>query len=178
MSEIFSTLAIILGRKNIGEADRLLTLFTSDFGKIKVKAKGVRRALAKRKSHIELFNTVKCQIIQNKGYHILAQTELISDRSSIKSHLKLLRIAYHLVEIVERLTPEGQKQIELFNLLDRALSSINLDQWEDEERLTLAFEGKLLKLLGYGIPQDQKMTESYIENLIEQKLRSREVLKE
>lgn len=161
----------------MGEADRLLTFLTDDLGKITVLAKGVRKATAKRKSHIELFNTVKCQLIEGKNLWILAQTELELDRSVIKSNLKLLRIAYHLVELVERLLPENQKQHELFELLNRALSSINMNQWKDEDRLTLAFEEKLLRLLGFGMPEDKRQMESYIESLMERKLRSREILK-
>ena len=177
MNDSFVTRAIVLKRKNIGEADRLLTLLTGEMGKITVLAKGVRRATAKRKAHIELFNTVRCQLIEGKSLWILTQTELVADRSVIKSHLKLLRIAYHLVELVERLLPENQKQSELFELLNRALSSINMNQWRDEDRLTNAFEEKLLRLLGFGAPKDRRQTESYIESLMERKLRSREILK-
>lgn len=170
--------AIVLKRKSIGEADRLLTLLTYEMGKITVLAKGVRRAATKRKSHIELFNTIKCQLIEGKSFWILAQTELTADRSVIKSDLKLLRIAYHLAELAERLLPENQKQSELFELLNRALSSINMDQWKDEERLILAFEEKLLRLLGFGMPENKRQMESYIESLMEQKLRSKEILKD
>lgn len=169
--------AIILKRKNMGEADRLLTLLTREMGKITVLAKGVRRAVAKRKSHIELFNTIRCQLIEGKSFWILAQTELVEDRSIIKSNLKLLRIAYHLVELAERLLPENQKQGALFELLNRALSSINMNQWKDEDRLTSAFEEKLLRLLGFGTPEDKRQMESYIESLMERKLRSREILR-
>lgn len=172
MSAISTTLAIVLKRKNFGEADRMVTLLTHDGGKRTAIAKGVRGALSKRAAHIELFNTIKAQLIETKNMPILAQTELTSDRSSIKSHLKLLRIAYHLVEVVEKLTPEEQKQEEIFNLLNRALSSVNMNQWKDEERLTGAFETKLLTLLGYGIPEEKQKTRQYIENLIEQRLRS------
>lgn len=178
MNNSFVTRAIVLKRKNIGEADRFLTVLTREMGKITVLAKGVRRAAAKRKAHIELFNTIKCQLIEGKNLWILAQTELTIDRSIIKSDLKLLRIAYHLVELVERLLPENQRQSELFELLNRALSSINMNQWKDEERLTGAFEEKLLRLLGFGMPEDKRQMESYIESLMERKLRSREILKE
>lgn len=178
MSVISTTLAIVLKRRNVGEADRIMTLLTRDGGKCTVIAKGVRGATSKRAAHVELFNTIKAQLIERKGMSILAQTELVSDRSSIKSHLKLLRIAYHLVEVTEKLTPDGQRQEEVFDLLDRALSSINMDQWNNEERLTNAFEMKLLALLGYGLSEDPKKTQQYIEELIERKLRSRTVLKD
>ena len=80
-----STLALIIGRRNYREADRLLTIFTEKNGKMIVRAKGVRLSKSKRGGHIELFNTVKVQIIEGRGFPVLAQTELVEDRSSIKS---------------------------------------------------------------------------------------------
>ena len=140
MSKIFSSLAIIIGRRNYGEADRILTIFTEDRGKIVVMAKGVRLSRSKRRGHIELFNTIKAQVVESRGFPVLAQTELIADRSSMKSDIKLLRIAYHLAELVSRLTPDNEKQREIFDLLNRAFSSISLKVWDKEAYLSEKFE--------------------------------------
>ncbi|MBI5357112.1 DNA repair protein RecO [Candidatus Collierbacteria bacterium] len=176
MNNTFSTLALIIGRRNYHEADRLLTFFTEKNGKIVVRAKGVRLSQSKRQGHIELFNTIKAQIIEGRGFPILAQTELIEDRSLIKSDLKLLRIAYHLTELVSRLTPEHEKHQEIFDLLNRALSSINLGIWDKEGYLSEKFEEKLLRLLGYGVPPDGNSWHEYIESIADFKLRSQEIL--
>ena len=176
MSKVFSSLAVIIGRKNYGEADRILTLFTERDGKIVVRAKGVRLSRSKRRGHIELFNTIKAQIIESRGFPILAQTELIEDRSSIKSNIKLLRIAYHLTELVSRLTPEHEKHQEVFELLNRAFSSISLKVWDREAYLSEKFEEKLLRLLGYGAPPDGGSWHEYIESITDFKLRAQEIL--
>lgn len=176
MNNIFSTLAIIIGRRNYHEADRLLTLFTEKNGKMVVKAKGVRLSQSKRQGHIELFNTIKAQIVESRGIPVLTQTDLIADRSKIKSGLKLLRIAYHLTELVNKLTPEHQPQPELFELLNQALSSINLTTWQREEYLSGKFEEKLLRLLGYGSPADNRSWHEYIESITDSKLRAQKIL--
>ena len=176
MSKVFSSLAVIIGRKNYGEADRILTIFTEKNGKMVIRAKGVRLGHSKRRGHIELFNTIKAQIIDGRGFPILAQTELIEDRSSIKSNIKLLRIAYHLTELVSRLTPEHEKHGEVFDLLNRAFSSINLKTWDKEEYLSEKFEEKLLHLLGYGTPQNGDSWHEYIESITDFKLRAQEIL--
>lgn len=176
MRRIFSSLAVIIGRKNYSEADRILILFTERNGKMAVRAKGVRLTKSKRQGHIELFNTIKAQIIEGRGFPVLAQTELIEDRSSIKSDIKLLRIAYHLTELVSRLTPEHEKHGEIFDLLNRALSSINLKIWDKEEYLSEKFEEKLLHLLGYGAPPDGGTRHEYIESITDFKLRAQEIL--
>ena len=43
----FRTQAIILSRRDFGEADRLLTLFTPHHGKIRAIAKGARKPSAR-----------------------------------------------------------------------------------------------------------------------------------
>lgn len=169
-------MAIIIGRRNYGEADRILTIFTENQGKIVVRAKGVRLSKSKRRGHIELFNTIKAQIIESRGFPVLAQTELIADRSSIKSNIKLLRIAYHLAELISRLTPDNEKHGEVFDLLNRAFSSISLKTWSKEAYLSEKFEEKLLHLLGYGAPSDGGTWHEYIESITDFKLRSQEIL--
>lgn len=176
MSIVFSTLAIVIGRRNYHEADRILTIFTENHGKIVVRAKGVRLGKSKRRGHIELFNTIKVQIVENRGFPVLAQTELIADRSSIKSDIKLLRIAYHLTELVSRLTPDNEKHEDVFNLLNRAFSSISLKIWDKEAFLSEKFEEKLLYLLGYGAPPDGGTRHEYIESITDFKLRAQEIL--
>lgn len=171
----FTTLGIVMKRKNIGEADRLVTLLTRQEGKLVVRVSGVRKAASKRRSHLELFNTIKSQVIEAKGIPVLAQTELVHDRSHLKTRLKLLRIAYHLTEVTDHLTEERAVHPEVFDLLDRALSSINIDIWEQESRLVTAFEEKLLRLLGFGVPSIP--TRQHIEEIAQKKLRSQDILK-
>lgn len=173
----FVTPAIVLKRTNIGETDRLITLYTRHQGKMGVKAKGVRAENSKRRSHVELFNTIQAQVFEGKSFPILAQTELLKDRSNIKSDLKLLRIAYHLCEVVNYLTPERQPHRDVFDLLDRALSSIDMVIWKQEEKLVYAFEAKLLMLLGFGVPTENKSElHSYIEELVDTSLKSQKIL--
>ena len=174
----FIDLGIILRRKSRGEADRVVTILTRRHGKVQVIAKGVRKNGAKRGAHIELFNTVKIQVIEGKAGLILGQTELVIDRSRLKSDLKLMRIAFSLAEVVERLTPWEEPHPELFDLLDRALSSVSLDKWKNEDRLTQAFAEKVLKLTGFGIPKGVSDLHLYIEELVESRLRSQEILRE
>ncbi|OGY36422.1 MAG: DNA repair protein RecO, partial [Candidatus Andersenbacteria bacterium RIFCSPLOWO2_02_FULL_46_11] len=168
----------ILRRKSRGEADRVVWLLTKRHGKVQVIAKGVRKNGAKRGAHIELFNTIKAQIIEGKAGLILGQTELMAERSGLKSDLKLMRIGFSLVEVVDRMTPFLQSHPELFDLLDRALSSVSLDKWKNEDRLTQAFAEKVLKLTGFGIPKGVSDLHLYIEELVESRLRSQEILRE
>ena len=52
----FKTEGIIIKRRDYGEADRILTVMTREYGKLKIKAKGVRKITSRRSAHIELLN--------------------------------------------------------------------------------------------------------------------------
>lgn len=169
--------AIVIKRRNVGEADRFVTLFTDKEGKMTVRAKGVRAIGSKRKGHLELFNTIRASIHQKDHVSVLGQTILVSDRSYIKRDMKRLRIAFHLTELVERLTVANQQLRDVYDLLNRALSSIASHSWAEEDRWTLAFESKLLKMLGFGIPSESLPDiHEYIEELTDRRLRSRDIL--
>ena len=176
VTQSFLTPAIVLKRTNIGETDRIITFLTRLEGKMAIRAKGVRGALSKRRSHIELFNTATIQVINGKAFSILGQTELLADRSFLKRDLKSLRIAYHLVELVEKLLPEHQPQEDVFSLLDRALSSIGMEQWSNEPWLITVFEDRLLTMLGYGTSAPHQDLEYLIEDLLGSPLTSRAIL--
>ena len=51
----YKTQGIIIKRTNLGEFDRLLTVYTKDFGKILIRGKSIRKNQAKLKGHLELF---------------------------------------------------------------------------------------------------------------------------
>lgn len=172
-----SVLGIVLRRNNIGERDRLVTFLTRSMGKVTVRAAGVRDIRSKRKSHLELFNTIKAQLVGRDDHPCVGQTVLVRDRSSLKSDLKLLRIAFHLVELTDRLLAPYQQSSAAFDLLNRALSSITLEKWNHEDRITKAYESRLLSLLGFGVPPgDLDNIHEYIEELTDRRLRSREIL--
>ncbi|MCA9348456.1 DNA repair protein RecO, partial [Candidatus Saccharibacteria bacterium] len=67
MTRFLTTRAIILRRINYGEADRILTMLTSDFGKIRLIAKGVRKQKSRMAGGLELFGVSEINFIKGRG---------------------------------------------------------------------------------------------------------------
>ena len=61
----FRTQAIILKRRDFGEADRILTVFTPAYGKLDVIAKGARKPTSTKTGHVELFT--RTDMLIHKG---------------------------------------------------------------------------------------------------------------
>lgn len=143
----FKAEGIILKRKDFGEADRLLTVYTLQRGKIKVLAKGVRRITSRRAGNVELLNKVVMYLHPDKNFLILTEATAVAVFDTIKADLTLSTYAYHLIEIVDKLTAENQPDPILYSDLVQILSRLNKNP---RQILVRAFEAKLLTHLGFA----------------------------
>lgn len=169
---------IVLKRKNFGEADRLLTIFTKHLGKVKVIAKGVRRPISRKRGSLELFNQVKFFVAKGRNFDIVTEVELKDNFASWRKDLVRVGVAYHLAEVVERLTAEHQEHKEVFELLKDGYSKLRtLGYWQLHDFIE-GFKLSVLQELGfldkgkYGL----KNLDSFIEDLINGDLRTRKFL--
>ena len=142
----FKTEGIVLKRKNFGEADRILTVFTTHRGKISVLAKGVRRITSRRAGNVELLNRVSIYLHQTKGMPILTEAASIDTYSKLKENLRLSAVAFHIIELVDKLTAENQENRSLYLELVEVL--IRLER-NPRQILIRAFEAKILSNLGF-----------------------------
>ena len=163
MEKYLKTRAIVLRRSNYKEADRLITLFTEEKGKITAIAKGIRKITSKKRGHMELFNLVDMQAVDHKGWYILTQAQSQKTYSKIKTDLKTTSYGYYICEIFEKLIPEEEPSGILFKLLAKTL-----EYMDKSPSLTLlnAFNLKLLKILGfYSRSQIKNFSSSLVEYL-------------
>lgn len=173
----FKTEGIIIKRINIGEADRILTVFSKRLGKIKVKAIGVRKLISRRSPHIELLNYSVLTLHNGRSLPILTEATTVEDFSLIKENLTKVGFAYHICELVDGLTAEHQENRTVFNLLCSTLERLAAE--EDIVPIIHEFEVELLSLLGFWsktrVSQNLD-THYFIENILERKLRSKKLL--
>lgn len=168
---------IVLKRKNIGEADRLLTVFTKDTGKITIKAIGVRRITSRRASHIEPLNHVSFSMHKGSGTAVLTEAVTLSANDTIKNDLKKVGLAYHICEIVDGLCAEGQENYAVFSLLQDILGHIG--KGGNVVQHMYDFEIELLHHLGFYPKTEVSKAFNpsfYIESLLERKLKTRPLL--
>jgi len=111
------TRAAILSRTDYGEADRILTLLTPDFGKLTLVAKGVRRIKSKLAGGIELFSLSEITFIQGRGsMGTLVSTRLIKHYSHIITDIERTMLGYELIKQLNKIT-EDQPEEAYFTLL-------------------------------------------------------------
>lgn len=168
-----------MARKNYGEADRLLTVFSKHYGKLRVIAKGIRRPTSRKKSSLELFSHTRLFLAKGKALDIITDAEVKHNFSAWRKDLTRVGVAYHLSELVTRLSPEHQEHKEVFELLLASFQKLSdIDYWNLYSFIQ-SFKIRLLEELGFlerGKPGPKNL-DFYIEDLINGELRTKRFLK-
>ena len=179
MDRTYKTEGIILKRINYGEADRILTIYTKHYGKIRALAKGVRRITSRRGGNVELFNQAVLFLNKGKNLDLLTEAQVVNSFKSWRRDLKKVTVAYYFCELVDKLTPEEQPNQAVFQLLSNYLDKISTASLPE---LTRSFEETLLRELGFGVPEELRRSSNslrdYIESITEKKLNSQDIAKE
>ncbi len=128
MREDLKTRAIILSRINYGESDRIMTILTEDYGKVRLIVKGVRKQKSKLASSVELFSVSNIVFRYGKndiGRLINANLEVFYD--NILNNIDRVTMGYDLLKLLNKYT-EDKIDDEYFLLMSTALRSLNNDQ--------------------------------------------------
>lgn len=152
MTKKFKVEAVVVGRKDFGEKDIIINLFTKNKGKLKTLAKGIRKINSKRLGHLELGNYVKAVLYPGKSFVIITETEVIDYDQSLRLNNKKLGCLMFICELVNVLLPEGEENQEIFFDLLKTRKAISNKKFGQ----SVWFEGKILKRLGYGLPEQGK----------------------
>ncbi len=178
----FKTVGIVIKRRNYGEADKILTIFTKYYGKIQVKAVGIRRIPSRRAAHVELLNHSMLSLYRGRHMPILTEAEVIENFFPIKDDLDKVGLAFHLCELIDGLCPENQENTKVYYLLKNILTNLaknSRDKSNTASKSILEFEIELLTTLGYW-NKTNELNEKFdmrdlIENILERRLKSYDI---
>jgi DNA repair protein RecO (recombination protein O) len=144
---LYRTDAIIIRQSDFGEADRLLTVFTPDLGKLRWLAKGVRKITSRKSGHVELFMLTDMLVARGRTWDIISQSEVVEAYRHLREDLDKISHAYYLAELLDRFTEEHDANAPLFELL--ALTLARLSHLDDAFLVLRFFEMHLLSLTGF-----------------------------
>ncbi len=170
----YSSEGFILGRRNFGEGDRILTLFTRDFGKISLIAKGVRKLTSRKRGGVEIFNHVKFSAIKGKSLDILTEVQVIDSFDEIRADLRRVSVGYYLCEVIGKITRDNEEHSEIFNVLKEYFKKLTISR--NLKQLRMDFIHEVMVFLGFW-PEGAKMDnpDLVLEGIIERKLNSSRV---
>ena len=140
--------AIVLRRLDYGEADRILTLLTREYGKLGAIAKGARRSKARSVSTLDLFSRSTMMLAKGRNLDVIAQTQRLGDVRNISGDLQRTAYASLVAEVVDKVLEDRHPMDDVFDLVVLTLNRLN--QPERSCRADAAwFLMRVLDLLGY-----------------------------
>lgn len=132
---------------DFGEADRIVTFFTLEQGKLQGVARGAKRSKKRFAGALEAFAHLKLQLHLGNSLPTLSSADIVSIFPGIRSDLVKIGSAAYACELVERLTPDEEPAPRLFRLLYCYLERLDQDPPSASDRRFFAVN--LLKILGY-----------------------------
>ncbi len=119
---IYQTEGVVLNKADFGEADRLFTLFTEDFGKIKAVARGVRNLKSKLRYNLDLFSFSRFGLISSGEYwKILNTDESFSSKAILLSPEKFVSFS-RFAGLVDRMVQGEGDNLFLWNQIKETVS--------------------------------------------------------
>ena len=146
-SRNYQTKGIILKQTKLGEFDKIITIYTPEFGKLKAVAKGACRPKSKLGGNVEPLTYSLMLLAKGRNLDIVTQSQTINGFLSLKSDLWPMACGFYILELIDSFTVEGGDNRPLFDLLLDTLDQ--LSEPNSNETLLRYFELHLLHHLGY-----------------------------
>lgn len=139
--------AVILGVMDYREADKIVTIFALEQGKLKGLARNAKKSRQRFGGALEPFARLHLQVTLKEGLSTLNSADVVDVFPHIRTDLARITHAAYACELVEQLVPEGETNARLFRLLIAYLE--HLDRFPHDPSDRRFFEANLLKVLGY-----------------------------
>ncbi len=149
--------AVVLSSRPLGEADRIVTLFTKELGRVDAVVKGVRRTKSRWGGRLEPFGLVDLVLFRGRSLFTVTSAQLARTNLRLHEDREAMVAAGLLCEAAAGLFAEGEPEERAFNLLARALREIDAGFAGSALRAPLVLGAfvKLLSEAGYLPVLDQ-----------------------
>lgn len=150
----YRTHAVILRRRDFRDADRILTVFTPNYGKLELIAKGIRKTTSRKAGHLELFNHSALMIAQGRTWDLITEVAGVESYTNIRTDLDKISQANYISELIDCFSESGDENLPIWELLVLTLQEldalvISQDGRQDARMLQHWFEIQLLSLAGF-----------------------------
>jgi len=135
----YRTLGFIVKKQDLRETDQIFTVYTQDFGKIRILGRAIRKIDAKLKGNFQLFHLVELEFVQGKNHKTLTNALVVGEFIQIKKDLKKMKAAYQIAQALDSLIKREEGEKKIWELLEETLTRLN----------NLNFSSNRLRLLYY-----------------------------
>jgi DNA repair protein RecO (recombination protein O) len=142
--------AIVIHSRKQGETSKILTVLTSQFGKMTLIAKGARNPKSKYLGVLDTFNQIAIVLYrkENRDIQFLSQAEIINSFPSLHASLGKMALAAITCELIEKSEPQEHANPELYKYLLEALETLELSE-NGLRNIVRSFQLKFIENSGF-----------------------------
>lgn len=123
--DTFKIEGIVLQTTDFGDANRVVTIFSREFGKLEANAYGCRRARNPMSGAMQMFNHISAEVTQGLKVDTIRDADIIHFYGNLTADIDRLAYAALFFEIVNKMTLPKLPEINIFNLILKALPALN-----------------------------------------------------
>jgi DNA repair protein RecO (recombination protein O) len=146
MPGLYRDQGVVLRTMKLGESDKIITFMTQMNGKVRGVAKGVRRPGSRFGARLEPATHVALQCYRGRELDVVTQVETIDANRALREHYGCLTHAVSMLEAVDQVAQERERNVALYRMLVGALRTLASDP---SPVVSAAFFWKLLSLEGF-----------------------------
>ena len=147
-SNIYKAEGIVLSRRDLADTDRIVTLYTREFGRRRVVARAARRPNSQFAPHIELFTRVHLVAVAGMNLDVLTQAHTVETYPQLRANLAAYASAGWAIELIDGLSVDGESVPSAYTAVAEFLGALNAEH-NPPEPLLSAITLKLLDIHGY-----------------------------
>ncbi|WP_297406684.1 DNA repair protein RecO [uncultured Cetobacterium sp.] len=145
------TKGIVIKKNDFGEADRYITIFSEEYGKLELFIKGIRKSKKRNQSSADLLTLSEFTFYKKNNSLILSSIDSIEYFYDIKNDLEKLEIASYILSIVNEIVLYGEQKKEFFQRLKKALEFVTKNEDYYNYVMLLRMINWIIKNEGYNI---------------------------
>ena len=138
--------AVVLKQRDFGEADKILTIYSMELGKIHCIAKGIKRPKSKLRGSLLPFTHNSLVLFKGKSFYTITGADVIESFVNLRKDFNLMAYTSYILELLDSLLLEEEANQQIFVLLVGIMHLLNII---DPRVAVKIFEIRLLRILGY-----------------------------
>ena len=151
---------IIIAKKDIEEADRYITIFMEDYGKVSTVIKGIRKSKKRDKTAVDILSLTDFQFYKKNENLVISSFSTVKGYIGIKSDIDKINIAFYIFSVLNQILVENGRNRKIYEVLEKTLDYLNTSNDERKNYLLiLFFLNTVIKEEGISIENDTDIEE-------------------
>lgn len=146
MNKSIKTEGVVIKRRKFSEADKILTIFSYDLGKISAISKGVRKIKSKMAGNLEPYNIINFNLYRGQSFYTITGALVVTGFENIPAKLQKTSKAFYFGELIDKFFEEEEKAKKAYRIFIEALNCLNKS---NNELITRIFELKIIEESGF-----------------------------